>query len=162
MAYLMQICTIVQTLAFEDPSSSAVRVCAETDDQVQEPAVWFHPQLQSVDTDNVKHKKLPGRGTEFFSLPLLSAGKHDYGAVEEECRRCLASFHGKNKWGRFFNVWIRQKIQNEQILSWQQSRLNSNSNFHSLGSHFFPALELRVTILLNSRATIISKSLSRV
>lgn len=35
-------------------------------------------------------------------------------------------------------------------------------SFHSLGSHIFPALELQVKFLLNPRAAIISKSLSRV
>lgn len=57
-------------------------------------SVWFDPQRHSEVVGSgvcySKDKKLAGRGTEFFFLPLLSAGKRDHGGLEEECRRCSA------------------------------------------------------------------------
>lgn len=117
----------MQTLAFEDPGSSAVRarVLKQTTGfrnlQRRRSSVRFHPQLHSAISDHYWQSQTQEAGGR-----RDRGRKHDYGGLEEECRRCLASVHGKNKSGRFLKMWIRHKNTKweDAFLSWQQSRLN--------------------------------------
>lgn len=72
-----------------DPNSSSPCVC-NRDDWLQEPAETpFISLVATSDTAKTRRRQEAGRSSSF--LPLLPAGKRDYGGgLEEECRRCLA------------------------------------------------------------------------
>lgn len=117
----------MQTLAFENSGSLAIRSCVLKQTtgfrnlQRRRSSVWFHPQLHSAISDHYWQSQTQEAGGR------RDGGlKHDYRGLEEECRRCLASVQGKNKSGRFLKMWIRQKNTEweDAFLSWQQSRLN--------------------------------------
>lgn len=121
MACWTQISTIVQTLASEDPSSSALCVLwAETSGRIQSGFTL------SYNTDIPEHKKLTGRGTEFFFLPSAFSRQAWLWRPGWRMQKMLGDLPRKEPVRKSSCVDKAENTEWEYtLLSWQRSRLNA-------------------------------------